>query len=44
MHMLERPDVDLKEAIEDLRLAHLSRFLDDREITLRQQSKVFFQI
>ena len=44
MHMLERPDVDLKEAIEDLRLAHLSRFLDDREITLRQQSRVFFQI
>ena len=44
MRMLERHEVDLNEAIEDLRLAHLSRFLDDREITLRQQSQVFFQI
>src|SRR5262247_1139604 len=44
MRMLERHDVDVNEAIDDLRLAHISRFLDDREITLRQQSKVFFQI
>ena len=43
--MLERHDeIDLHEAIEDLRRAHLSRFLDDREIALRQQSRVFFQI
>jgi 2-oxoisovalerate dehydrogenase E1 component len=43
--MLERhDDIALDEAITDLRLAHLSRFLDDREIALRQQSKVFFQI
>jgi 2-oxoisovalerate dehydrogenase E1 component len=36
--------VPLDEAVADLRLAHVSRFLDDREIVLRQQSKVFFQI
>jgi 2-oxoisovalerate dehydrogenase E1 component len=43
--MLERQDdVDVHEAIEDLRRAHVSRFLDDREIALRQQSRVFFQI
>jgi 2-oxoisovalerate dehydrogenase E1 component len=37
-------EIALGEAVEDFRLACISRFLDDREITLRQQSKVFFQI
>ncbi|MEX2394015.1 MAG: dehydrogenase E1 component subunit alpha/beta [Actinomycetota bacterium] len=32
------------EAIADFRLACISRAIDDREIVLRQQSKVFFQI
>ena len=32
------------EAIDDFRLACISRAIDDREIVLRQQSKVFFQI
>ncbi|MHB8463867.1 MAG: alpha-ketoacid dehydrogenase subunit alpha/beta [Acidimicrobiales bacterium] len=32
------------EAIEDFRLACVSRALDDREITLQKQSRVFFQI
>ncbi len=36
--------VSAQEAIEDFRLACVSRAIDDREITLRQQSKVFFQI
>src|SRR5436190_9919876 len=36
--------VDLDEAIQDFRLACISRALDDREIALRQQSRVFFQI
>ena len=45
MRMLERPgEIDLQEAVDDLRLAHISRFLDDREIALRQQNKAFFQI
>jgi 2-oxoisovalerate dehydrogenase E1 component len=43
--MLERQgEIDLGEAVEDLKLAYVSRFLDDREIALRQQSRVFFQI
>jgi len=36
--------VPADEAIEDFRLACISRAIDDREIVLRQQSKVFFQI
>ena len=36
--------VVVDEAIEDFRLACISRAVDDREIVLRQQSKVFFQI
>lgn len=36
--------VDLDEAVADLRLACVSRAIDDREIALRQQSRVFFQI
>jgi 2-oxoisovalerate dehydrogenase E1 component len=36
--------VPVAEAIEDLRLAFLSRALDDREITLQAQRRVFFQI
>ena len=36
--------VAIGEAVEDFRLACISRALDDREITLRQQSRVFFQI
>jgi len=32
------------ELIEDFRLALVSRFLDDREISLQKQSRVFFQI
>jgi 2-oxoisovalerate dehydrogenase E1 component len=37
-------EVSFGEAIDDFRLACISRYLDDREITLRQQSKVYFQI
>jgi 2-oxoisovalerate dehydrogenase E1 component len=36
--------IDLDEAVADFRLACISRALDDREIALRQQSRVFFQI
>jgi 2-oxoisovalerate dehydrogenase E1 component len=36
--------IDLDEATDDFRLACISRALDDREIALRQQSRVFFQI
>ena len=36
--------VPADEAIEDFRLACISRAVDDREITLLRQSKVFFQI
>ncbi|MBV8952006.1 MAG: dehydrogenase, partial [Actinobacteria bacterium] len=39
-----RQGIDLHEAIDDFRLACISRALDDREIALRQQSRVFFQI
>ena len=34
----------LAEAVADFRLACISRAIDDREIALRQQSRVFFQI
>ena len=37
-------DVPAAEAIEDFRRACISRALDDREITLQKQSRVFFQI
>jgi 2-oxoisovalerate dehydrogenase E1 component len=37
-------DPTLDEALADFRLACISRALDDREIALRQQSHVFFQI
>src|SRR2546421_376239 len=37
-------DVPLDEALADHRLACISRAIDDREIALRQQSQVFFQI
>jgi len=36
--------VPVKEAIADLRLARLSRALDDRQITLQKQSRAYFQI
>jgi 2-oxoisovalerate dehydrogenase E1 component len=36
--------VPLADAVGDFRLACISRAIDDREITLRQQSRVFFQI
>jgi 2-oxoisovalerate dehydrogenase E1 component len=45
LRILERQGgIDLGEAVDDLRLAHISRFLDDREIALRQQNRAFFQI
>jgi 2-oxoisovalerate dehydrogenase E1 component len=37
-------DVSDEETLSDYRLALVSRYLDDREIALRQQSKAFFQI
>jgi len=36
--------VALAEAVDDFRLACISRAIDDREIALRKQSRVFFQI
>lgn len=38
------PNVDLGGLIDDLRLAFLSRLLDDKEIALQKQNRVFFQI
>src|SRR3954452_24776813 len=37
-------EVALDEALDDFRLALVSRFCDDREIALRQQNRAFFQI
>jgi 2-oxoisovalerate dehydrogenase E1 component len=37
-------DVPVSEVIEDFRSAVVSRLLDDREIALQKQSRVFFQI
>ena len=39
-----RPSITRDEAVEDFRLACISRALDDREITLQKQTRVFFQI
>jgi 2-oxoisovalerate dehydrogenase E1 component len=36
--------VPVSEVLEDLTRAHISRALDDREISLQKQSRVFFQI
>src|SRR5687767_1634159 len=36
--------VSADEAIEDFRLSCMSRALDDREIALQRQSKIYFQI
>jgi 2-oxoisovalerate dehydrogenase E1 component len=37
-------DVAVDEAIDDFRLACVSRAIDDREISMQKQSRVFFQI
>jgi 2-oxoisovalerate dehydrogenase E1 component len=37
-------DVPPQEALDDFRVALVSRYLDDREIALRQQNRAFFQI
>jgi 2-oxoisovalerate dehydrogenase E1 component len=34
----------IEEVVEDFRLACISRSIDDREISLQKQSRVFFQI
>src|SRR5687768_15736895 len=41
-HLPNKTPID--EAIADLRMAHISRCLDDREITLQKQSRAYFQI
>ncbi|MGC8511745.1 MAG: alpha-ketoacid dehydrogenase subunit alpha/beta [Acidimicrobiales bacterium] len=43
-HRGDPPGVTDAEILEDFRLALMSRFLDDREISLQKQSRVFFQI
>ena len=43
-HRGDPPGVTDAELLEDFRLALMSRFLDDREISLQKQSRVFFQI
>jgi 2-oxoisovalerate dehydrogenase E1 component len=37
-------DIPVTELVDDFRLACLSRAVDDRELTLQKQSRVFFQI
>jgi 2-oxoisovalerate dehydrogenase E1 component len=37
-------DIPRQELVDDLRMACISRALDDREISLQKQSRVFFQI
>jgi 2-oxoisovalerate dehydrogenase E1 component len=37
-------DLPVDEVVEDFRMAYVSRLLDDREIALQKQSRVFFQI
>ncbi len=37
-------DTGFRDALDDFRLALVSRFCDDREIALRQQNRAFFQI
>ncbi len=37
-------DLPVEEVVDDFRLACISRLLDDREISLQKQSRVFFQI
>ncbi|HEX4490055.1 MAG TPA: dehydrogenase E1 component subunit alpha/beta [Acidimicrobiia bacterium] len=48
MKVLQQPslpfEVPVEEALDDYCRALVSRYLDDREIALRQQSKAFFQI
>src|SRR5437899_8926332 len=48
MKVLKQPSlpsgVSVEETLSDYRIALVSRYLDDREIALRQQSRVFFQI
>jgi 2-oxoisovalerate dehydrogenase E1 component len=38
------PGIPVAEALEDFRLACVSRAIDEREMTLQKQSRVFFQI
>ena len=42
--LVKHRGVAAEEAVADLKLAMISRAIDDRQIALRQQSKIFFQI
>jgi hypothetical protein len=44
VHCVPVHDVPPKEALDDFRVALVSRYCDDREIALRQQNRAFFQI
>ena len=44
VHCIPVHDVPPKEALDDFRVALVSRYCDDREIALRQQNHAFFQI